>query len=90
MIHLQYVSLHNDKSSFLARHITLRADMIKYIHNDKLTEVQTDTATDFLKSTALVIFSNIPELSFLLVDKYISNQNKEVAIKCTEVLIKKR
>ena len=82
-----FTYLHARKKTFLSELIAPHSEMIKYIHNDSLTEVQKTTASEFLKSAASIIFPCIPDVTYLLFDKYVVNQNIEVAISRTEAFI---
>ena len=82
-----FTYLHARKKTFLSELIAPHSEMIKYIHNDSLTEVQKTTASEFLKSAASIIFPCIPDVTYLLFDKYVVNQNIKVAISRTEAFI---
>ena len=60
--------LHSDKDSFLKKVITPRADSIKYIHDEDLTEEIISVAELFKKKAADTTFKHIIQVSHALLN----------------------
>ena len=82
--------LSREKTPFIEEQITPRAERIKYIHDDDLTEENIVNAEEFKKQSASIIFPHITAISHTLLKQYTDRINTEDAIRRTEALIEEK
>ena len=82
--------LKTEKKSIINNKIIPRLPRISYVNNTKTSEEEFTNANEFKARAAFTVFSQIRDISFILLQKYTNNPNQEEAIQRMETLIKNR